>query len=244
MNSTTALASPLVAGLALVAGLVGAVGARFGLISSLPGFALFAFLLPLGAALALLLGLIGLFRTRPRDRRGGAAQAWASVLLSGLLLGSLFLLSLGATQAPPIHDITTNPDDPPAFEAAASLDSRGAGFAYPSGGDQVPDLQRRAYPDLGTARLDTAVDEAIWRVQHAAEDLGWTPMREDAQSGLFEFSDTTPWFRFVDYIAVRVRAEPGGAAVDVRSVSRVGVGDLGKNADRIGSFLDLLGAGD
>ncbi len=220
MNSTTALASPLVASLAMVTGLVGAVGARFGLVSSLPGFALFAFLLPLGAALALLLGLIGLVRTRPRERRGGAAQA------------------------PPIHDITTNPEDPPAFAAAASLDSRGAGFAYPSGGDQVPDLQRQAYADLDTARFDIATNEAIWRVQHAAEDLGWTPVREDEQNGLFEFSDTTPWFRFVDYIAVRVRAEAGGAAVDVRSVSRVGVGDLGKNADRISSFLDLLGAGD
>lgn len=243
MNSTTALASPLVAGLALVTGLVGVFEARFGLISPLVGFALFSFLMPLGLLLGLLLGLIGLVRTRRNQRRGGASQAWGGALLSVVVLGWVFVLAYGTAQAPAIHDITTNIDDPPAFEAAAAEDSRGAGFAYPSGGVTVPDQQRQAYPELDTLQLDISRDEAVWRVRHTAEDLGWTPLLEDPGNGRFEFSDATPWFRFIDFVAVRVRDDGAGAAVDVRSVSQVGVGDLGANAARIRRFLDVLGHG-
>ncbi len=240
MNSTTALASPLVAGLALATGLVGVLGARFDLIAPLAGLGLF-FLMPAIAALALLLGLIGLLRTRPRQRRGGASQAWGGVLLSTAILGVVFVLTYGATEAPPIHDITTNLDEPPIFLAAASEDSRGAGFAYPSGGAGVPDLQRLGYPDLGTLRLDISRHEALRRVRHAAADMGWELIGGDDESESIEFADTTSWFRFVDFVAVRVRDDDAGAAVDVRSVSQVGVGDLGKNANRIRRFLDRLG---
>lgn len=241
MNSTTALASPLAAGLALVTGLVGVLGARLDLIAPVAGFGLFALLMPLGAALALLLGLIGVLRTQPRQRRGGASQAWGGIVLSAVLLGWIFVLSSGTIEAPPIHDITTNIDDPPTFGAAASEDSRGRGFAYPSGGAQVPDLQRQGYPDLSTLHLDISRQEALWRVRHTAEDMGWDLIRGDDESGEVEFADATPWFHFVDYVSVRVRAEGAGAAVDVRSVSQVGVGDLGENADRIRRFLDRLG---
>ena len=243
MNSPTALASPLVAGLALVTGLVGALGARFDLIAPLAGFGLFAFLMPLGAALALLLGLIGVLRTRTRQRRGGASQAWGGIVLSTVILGWIFVLGYGTTEAPPIHDITTSIDDPPTFAAAASEDSRGDGFTYPSGGERVPDLQRQGYPDLGTLDLDISRQEALWRVRHTAEDLDWELVGGDDESGQIEFADTTPWFRFVDFVAVRVRADGTGAAIDLRSVSQVGGGDLGANANRIRRFLDRLGHG-
>ena len=240
MNSLTALASPLVSALALVTGLVGVLGARFGLISPIAGFALFAILMALGAVLALLLGLVGLLRTRPRHRRGGAAQAWGGALLAVAILGWLLALASDSRQAPPIHDVTTDLEDPPAFEAAAPHDSRGNGFAYPSGGAQVPDLQRQGYPDLATARLDITPAEALWRAEHTAQDLGWTKLLDDPGNGRLEYSDTTSWFRFVDYIAVRVRPTDGGAAVDVRSVSQIGLADLGVNAARVRRYLDVL----
>ena len=244
MNSLPALASPLISAAALVTGLVGVLEARFGLISPLVGFALFSFLMPLGLLLGLLLGLIGLVRTRRNQRRGGASQAWAGALLSVVVLGWVLTLAYATAQAPPIHDITTDIDDPPAFEAAAAEDSRGDGFAYPSGGDAVPDRQRQAYPELDTLHLDISRDEAVWRVRHTAEDLGWAPILDDPENGRFEFSDATPWFRFIDFVAVRVRAEDSGTAVDVRSVSQVGAGDLGTNAKRVRRFLDGLGHAD
>ena len=41
-----------------------------------------------------------------------------------------------------------------------------------------------------------------------------------------------------DDLVVRVRERGTGSVVDVRSVSRVGVSDLGINAKRIEEFLD------
>ena len=240
MNSLAALASPLVSALALVTGLVGILGSRLGLIAPIAGFNLFAFLMPAGLLLGLLLSLIGLLRTRPRRRRGGASQAWGGLLLSAAVLGWWLVLASGATQAAPIHDVTTDIEDPPTFEAAAPHDSRGAGFAYPSGGGEVPGLQRQYYPDLDTASLGATPTEALWRARHTAEDLGWTQILDDPENGRLEFSDTTAWFGFVDYVAVRVRPLDGGAAVDVRSVSQVGLVDLGKNTARIRHYLDEL----
>ena len=185
-------------------GLVGVLGARLDLIAPVAGFGLFAFLMPVGTALALILGLIGMLRTRPRQRRGGASQAWGGTVLSTVIIGWVFVLSYGTTDAPPIHDITTNIDDPPTFVAAASEDSRGGGFAYPSGGAGVPDLQRQGYPDLGTLHLDISRQEALWRVRHTAEDMGWDLIQGDDENGQVEFADTTPWFHFVDFVSVRV----------------------------------------
>ena len=244
MISRVGLASPLAAGLALVVGLVGVLGARLGLIAPLAGFGLFAFLMPLGAVIGLILGLIGMIRTRSGQGRGGASQAWGGAILSALIFCGFVVLVVtsGAATAPPIHDITTSIDDPPPFVAAASEDSRGNGFAYPSGGAHVPDLQRQAYPDLGTLRLDVSQQQALESVRQTAADLDWTPIRDDDESGEAEFAATSTWFRFVDFIAVRVRAEEDGTAVDVRSVSQVGGGDIGQNAVRIRGFLDRLGA--
>ncbi len=39
---------------------------------------------------------------------------------------------------------------------------------------------------------------------------------------------------------IRVRPAHGGSRVDVRSLSRVGVGDVGTNAKRIRAYLDVL----
>lgn len=240
MNSFTALASSLAAGLALATGLVGLLGARLALIAPVAGFVLLGFVMPAILLAALLLGLIGLLRTRQRHRRGGASQAWGGVVLSLAVLGSMSALGFGSGPAPPIHDITTSIDDPPTFEAAAEQDSRGREFAYPSGGAGVPDLQRQAYPGLDTLRLNVSAAEAEWRIRHAARELGWELLHAEAGSGRFEFSDATPWFRFVDFVAVRVRPDGSGAAIDVRSVSQIGVSDLGANAARIRRFLERL----
>ena len=42
---------------------------------------------------------------------------------------------------------------------------------------------------------------------------------------------------FEDDVIVRVRPDEGGTRVDVRSISRVGRSDLGKNAARIEAYF-------
>lgn len=87
--------------------------------------------------------------------------------------------------------------------------------------------------------LDVArpVDEVFEAVRRAAEAMGWEIVAVDAARGRLEASDTTFWFRFKDDVVVRVTARDTGARVDVRSKSRVGRSDVGKNAERIREYL-------
>jgi len=62
----------------------------------------------------------------------------------------------------------------------------------------------------------------------------------DAAAGRIEATATTRWFGFKDDVIVRIRPEAAGSRVDVRSVSRVGRGDLGANAARVREFLAKL----
>ncbi len=64
------------------------------------------------------------------------------------------------------------------------------------------------------------------------------------EEGRFEATETSAFFQFKDDVVLRVRpSETGeGSIVDMRSVSRVGVSDLGMNAKRVRAFLaDLTG---
>ena len=70
--------------------------------------------------------------------------------------------------------------------------------------------------------------------------LDWEIVAADTAAGKIEATDTSRVFRFVDDIAVRIRAGSSGARVDVRSKSRVGKGDMGANTARIRQLRDAL----
>lgn len=238
MLSVIAHAAPLV-GLAGVLGLIlGPVLVRLGALSPLGGFGLFAAGALLGGALALVLGIVGILGTRPKSHRSGAAQAWAGVVIGAALIALLLLLYPGGN-VPAIHDITTDPDDPPQFEAIAALPKlAGRNFGYPHGLPDSAKLQRSAYPDLAPIVVEATPEEALERARLAANRLGWQVV--EVGDGRLEASVTSSVFWFVDDVVVRVRPSAEGSIVDVRSTSRVGQSDLGANAERIRAFRDEL----
>ena len=64
------------------------------------------------------------------------------------------------------------------------------------------------------------------------------------EEGRFEATETSAFFQFKDDVVLRVRPSETGerSIVDMRSVSRVGISDLGMNAKRVRAFLaDLTG---
>jgi len=71
-------------------------------------------------------------------------------------------------------------------------------------------------------------------------DLGWNVVASDKQSGRIEAVDTTFWFGFKDDVVVRLRGTANSTRIDVRSKSRVGVGDVGTNARRVRELLRRL----
>ena len=102
------------------------------------------------------------------------------------------------------------------------------------------DVVDAAYPDVQPATLVAPADAAFKRALNAARDLGWQIVAAVPNEGRIEATDTTNWFGFEDDIVVRVTPTDGGSRVDVRSVSRVGKGDLGKNAARVRAYLRRL----
>ena len=214
--------------------LAGPLGSRVGLWSFIIGF------LMLG--LSLLLALVG----ASLSLVGGIKTGQWAMAVAGIVVGLIVVsvpssVILSARGAPPIHDITTDPEDPPAFVAVLA---RRAGARNPVeyGGPAVAAQQRRAFPDLVPLDLPVSPERAFPAVEAAARDLGWEIVETAPAEGRLEATATTPWFGFKDDVVVRVRARGAGSRVDVRSLSRVGVGDLGVNAARVRAFLERLRA--
>jgi hypothetical protein len=145
-----------------------------------------------------------------------------------------------ARAVPPIHDITTDTRRPPQFVAILPLRAAAPNpAAY--GGPDVARAQAAAYPDLRTRRMGATPADAFKRALQAARDMGWEIVAADAAAGRIEATDTTFWFGFKDDVVIRVEADGAGSRVDLRSVSRVGVSDVGTNARRIRAYLRALG---
>jgi uncharacterized protein (DUF1499 family) len=146
---------------------------------------------------------------------------------------------------PPIHDISTDTEDPPSFVAVLPLRADAPNTAeYGRSPDTTPEqlaeLTRQGYPDLTTVTLTVPPEQAFERALAAVETLGWELVAAVPEEGRIEATDTTFWFRFKDDIVIRIRAADGGSEIDARSVSRVGRGDAGTNAARLRRFFDVV----
>ena len=82
--------------------------------------------------------------------------------------------------------------------------------------------------------------ELVEASKQAVENLGWKLVNVDADKGIIEATETTAWFGFKDDIIIRVTDNDSERLVDIRSKSRVGQSDLGKNAARIHRFIEEL----
>lgn len=107
-----------------------------------------------------------------------------------------------------------------------------------------PDHQKKEvsapYPRLETVVLPSVpFDMAYQAALETVNAKGWTIVTAEPQEGRIEATDTTFWFEFKDDVMIRVLPEgESGSRVDVRSVSRVGLSDLGANAKRVKLFLE------
>ena len=236
-----AAASPTLSFIALGLALVGLLGAYLGILSPMAGFQTFVAGSLLGGLFATVLALIGLYLTRGgRDPAGRAKSLVGLSIALGLLIVVLAAASTGGS-APPINDITTDLDDPPAFADVVLVpDYAGRDMSYPT---EFVAIVRESYPDLAPLRVDDSPAAAFARALGAAETLGWEVLAQDGGTGAFYARDETPIFHFVDDVVVRITpdADGTGSRIDLRSKSRDGRGDLGANAARIRAFLDEMG---
>jgi uncharacterized protein (DUF1499 family) len=166
----------------------------------------------------------------------------------GLLLGMVALaypayLTAQAIYLPAVTDISTDPDDPPAFSQSHKALAARRGFVPPSVSADTRALQANLYPDIQPLILDVEADEAYRIVQRAIVAARWTIVEEtppSRRSGLRHIDAISmgPVLGFPDDVTIRIRPLAGQTRVDIRSASRFGRHDFGANARRVRAFLD------
>jgi hypothetical protein len=226
----------ILAALAAVALLLSGPGTRWEWWDFKTGLLLFAIAF-LAGLLALLISGIAWLRTRPNPTAAVATIAGALIVLLPLTQVA------GARGKPRIHDISTDLADPPRFSAVLPLRASAANGAPDRIDDATAALQRAGYLDLSTLDLPLRGDAAFAKAVEAAKASGWEIVSMRPADGILEATATTAWFGFHDDIVVRIRPAGEHSRIDVRSTSRVGRGDAGKNADRIHRYLSLLKSG-
>jgi uncharacterized protein (DUF1499 family) len=220
---------------ALAAMLLAGPGSRMGWWSFRTGLSVILLWAAYGGLAAAVLALVALILG---GRRGLAAVALVAAL--GAFLPPLQFRRT-AQSVPPIHDISTDTDNPPAFVAVLAQ-REGAANPAEYGGPDVARQQHSGYPDLHPVTLSDPPPRAYERALEAARGQGWEIVAAVPAEGRIEATDTTRWFGFKDDIVIRVKPEGTGSRVDVRSLSRVGRSDVGKNASRIRAYLRALGS--
>lgn len=228
---------------AFVIALVIALGAGFGTRLGVWGFQIgllkiFPWALGIGA-IALLAGAIwaitALVKNDSTGSRFGIIGLAGAVVMLALPVYSIYV----AKTAPPIHDISTDTENPPQFKAVLPL-RKGATNKAEYDGAKTAAAQRKYYGDIRSFAVLIPPKKLFERAHRAAEAMGWNIVAVNPDEGRIEATDTTLFFGFTDDIVIRVKPAGMGARLDIRSKSRVGVSDVGKNAARIRAFFEKL----
>ena len=164
--------------------------------------------------------------------------------IHGLIIGALVFgvpahLMNEGRKLPPIHDITTDTEQPPAFVAVLAL-RKDAPNTADYGGAELAAQQKKGYPDLAPAILPLPPRAAFELALGLARASGWEIVAAVPENNRIEAVATSDWFGFKDDVVIRIVPAGNGSRVDMRSVSRVGRSDLGANARRIREFLRQL----
>jgi uncharacterized protein (DUF1499 family) len=149
--------------------------------------------------------------------------------------------ALRRTLVPAIHDITTDPDNPPPFRAVLAARTNQHASSVEDRRPQLTQLQKMAYPDLVPLRSALSAEKSFDEALRVAQAMpGWTIVAADRNAGRIEASEQSRWFRFTDDIVIRVVSDDVGSRIDMRSTSRLGTSDYGVNAARIRAYMGAL----
>lgn len=189
--------------------------------------------------LAIIFGAVGTWRAWQAKEPGLAATLGGSTLAL-LIVAPLLATALTGIGKPMIHDISTDLQNPPEFIAVPALRSTSDNSLDRSDPENLISLQQEHYADLSTLFIDRPFEQVFEQAVALVKKHGWEIALVSAANGRIEATDSTFIMGFKDDVVIRVQTEGNQTRVDMRSVSRVGKGDLGVNAERIRSFLSAL----
>jgi len=225
----------------VVAVLVSVLIVRFGFLEVKPALA--TFFVALGCAgLSILVGL-GAFAAIWQNGTRGMGRILLALLIDALVLAYPAYLLYQYRKLPRIYDITTDPIDPPRFEALARLRTGEGTNPAAYAGLYSAEQQRKAYPDIETVELEASATRAFDVTLRLVNRRKWLVIDERAPQpprniGRIEAVARTPIMGFREDVSIRVTPDGEDSRVDIRSASRYFDTDLGSNAARITKLIE------
>src|SRR5712671_6276450 len=225
----------------VVAVLVSIIIVRQGFLEMQPALA--TFFGALGCAVLSILVCLAAFVAIWQNGLRGMSRILLALLIDAVVLAYPAYLALQYNKLPPIHDITTDPVDPPRFEALARLRTGDGTNTAVYAGLYSAEQQRLAYPDVETVELDVPVQRAFEVTMQLVNKRKWVVIDERApqlprRTGRIEAVARTPIMGFREDVSIRVTPDGEGSRVDIRSSSRYFESDLGSNAARVAKLMD------
>src|SRR6476469_8699394 len=214
---------------------------RFGFLEVKPALATFFGALAC-AGLSILVGLAAFVAIWQNGSRG-MSRILLALLIDAVVLAYPAYLGLQYRRLPAIHDITTDPIDPPRFEALARLRTGEGTNPAVYAGLYSAEQQRQSYPDIETVELDVPVQRAYDLALQLVTRRKWLviderPPQPPRRIGRIEAVARTPIMGFREDVSIRATPDGEGSRVDIRSASRYFESDLGSNAARVSKLID------
>ncbi|MGH8320732.1 MAG: DUF1499 domain-containing protein [Gammaproteobacteria bacterium] len=191
---------------------------------------------------AVIISLIGLILLLVAKRPQYFVGVLIGIVLGILAWGIPYMWLKKAQSVPAIHDITTDTANPPQFQpdVLAQRTETHARNSAVYGGAKIAAKQEVAYPDIKPMVFKLPVVKVFDATLQTAKAMGWKLDSKDPATGIIEATDTTFWFGFTDDVVIRIQAQGSDTRLDIRSESRIGESDVGKNAQRIRTFRTTL----
>ncbi len=227
----------------VVAAVVSIIIVRFDFLEMKPALATFFGALAC-AGLSILVGFAAFVAIWQNGSRG-MGRILLAFLIAAAVLAYPAYLGVQYRKLPPIYDITTDPIDPPRFDALARLRAGDGANPAAYAGLYSAEQQRLFYPDIEPVNLETPVQRAYELTLRLVNRRKWLIIDERAPQpplriGRIEAVARTPIMGFREDVSIRVAPDGDDSRVDIRSSSRYFERDLGSNAARVSKFIDDL----
>ncbi len=229
-----------IASLAFIILFLGPLGTKFGFFDYQLGLLMMAIAFVL-AALILVVELVILLK-----KFFSKGSIKSSFDLHPIYLGLFVFLAivsqlLPALGSPAIHNISTNTTPAPPFDRTLILrEILGSNSLEYRSNPMNAELQKLSYPELLPHESDLRAEELLRKAERVLNEMEIEIINLDLENLRIEAVATSFWFGFEDDVLVQVRDYGNLSLAEIRSVSRVGLSDLGKNASRIRKILAKL----
>ena len=193
-----------------------------------------------GGILAVVIAIIGLILILLARRPHYFIGVIIGIVLGVVAWGIPYMWLIKAESVPAIHDITTDTANPPRFQPGVLALRKEAQNSAVYRGTEIAAQQAKAYPDIQPLVFKLPATTVYAAALRTVQTLDWKLDSNDPVTGIIEATSTSTWFGFKYDVVIRIQAIANSSRLDIRSESRMGEGDAGKNAQLIRTFRSAL----